>query len=248
MWDILTAHPEVAGIYESWIFTKKHGIGSLFAGAHWPSGHSGLGRLLDRAELIREVRDLILRLFSRSLQPHHRFLVEKSPSHLFAIELIDELFPDCRIVHVLRDGRDVCVSVRAAARSWMPDWGSSFGRSVYTSARSWRDAVMKVGQHRARLGDRFLEIRYETIKQDPIGSYRRLFKFCRIPYDEGLLNHIYARTDFDKNFVPNEAGFRRQGQVGAWRKSFNLIDCVVFNLVAGQALIDTGYETSRRWW
>jgi hypothetical protein len=247
VYDILTAHPEVAGVYESWLFTKDKGFGALFTPAHWPQHQSGLGRLLEREELLAHVRDAAARIMAHALKPGHRFLVEKSPSHLFAMPLVSEIFPGARFIHVLRDGRDVCISVRAAARSWMRAWEKSFGRSTWTSAKSWRDAVNRAARDGTKLGEHFLEIRYEAIHADPFSAYRQLFDFCSIPYDESLLQTIFEKTDFRRNYSPDEAGPRRGGRMGDWRTHFGLIGAVVFNLAAGNTLVKLGYERTRFW-
>lgn len=247
VYDILTAHPQVAGVYESWLFTRNNGLGSVFNSAHWPPNRSGLSRLLEREALLEETRAFADRLLARALAPEHRFLVEKSPSHVFAVPLIHELYPRSRFIHVLRDGRDVTVSVRAAARSWVPQWREAFGRSVLTSARAWSHAVRRARKLGAQLGDQFLEVRFEEIKRDPLAAYRRLLDFCGISYDEILLEQIHQQTDFAQNYKSNEKGFRRGGRVGDWRTHFNIVDAVQFNLAAGDTLVETGYEKNRRW-
>jgi hypothetical protein len=247
VYDILTSHPQVAGVYESWLFTRDNGLGSLYTSAHWPPNRSGLSRLMERPALLEETRAFTDRLLSQALKPEHRFLVEKSPSHVFAVPLIHELYPGSRFIHVLRDGRDVTVSVRAAARSWVPQWREAFGRSVLTSARAWSHAVRRARKLGAELGDQFLEVRFEEIKQDPVAAYRQLLEFCGISYDETLLQQIHEQTDFARNYKSNEEGFRRGGRVGDWRTHFNILDAVQFNLAAGDTLIETGYEENRRW-
>jgi hypothetical protein len=247
VYDILTSHPQVAGVYESWLFTRNNGLGSLFTKAHWPPNRSGLSGLLERQGLLNETRVFADRVLSKAIGPTHRFLVEKSPSHLYEMKLIHELYPRSRFINVLRDGRDVSVSVRSAARSWVPQWGHTFGRSVSASARAWSHAVRHAHRVGEELGDLYHEIRYEQIKQDPVGSYRRLFDFCNIPYDEELLQQIFAATDFATNYKPGEDRFRRGGRVGDWRTHFNVLDAIRFNQAAGARLIETGYEKNQ-WW
>ncbi len=247
VFDILTAHPNVAGVYESWLFTSNNGLGSLFTPAHWPPKKSGLGNLVKREYLIAHVRDLLTSIMGNVLKPEHHFLVEKSPSHLFAMPLISEIFPDARFIHVLRDGRDVNVSVRVASRSWVPSWRETFGRSVKTSARAWKDAVRRARCDGEKQGERFFEIRYEEIHGDPFSAYRRLFDFCCIPYDQDILQAVFDSTDFEKNFKSKESGFRRGGRIGDWRMQFSLKDALVFNMTAGRMLIETGYENNHMW-
>ncbi len=247
-YDILTAHPQVAGVYESWLFTPQNGIGSLFTAAHYPARNSGLGRLIDRQEVVDLAREMVKEIMGRVIEPHHRLLVEKSPNHIYAVALIREIFPQAKFIHLLRDGRDVYVSVRAAAKSWSPGWQNSFGRSTATAARAWRGEVERAQTASQLLGPDFLSVRYEELHAEPIAGIQRLYDFCSLPYDEALLNTIFETTDFKKNYKGGETKFRRGGRVGDWRKQFTLWDALIYNLIAGQTLIDLGYEKNRFWW
>lgn len=248
MYDIFTAHPEVAGVFESWLFTRDNGLGSLFSAAHWPPKHSGLGRYLSRDEVLVFTRETARSILGKAIQDGHSYMVEKSPSHLYSMKLIAEIFPEARFIHVLRDGRDVCVSVQAAARTWMPDWQRTFGGSMEASAKSWRDAVQRTRNDGKSLGDRFMEIRYETLKADPIASYKQLFNFCEIPCTDEILQEIFEKTDFDLNFKGNESGFRRGGRTGDWYATFSLIDAFKFHRIAGELLERIGYTDDKNWW
>lgn len=246
--DILRQHPEVAAIHESYLFSPQDGLAALFNRSGWMERHRGLGTLMTREELIADVRELAARWLARTLEPGHRFLIEKSPAtHLYVMELIAEIFPEARFIHVLRDGRDVAVSVRAASRSWAPRWKKSFGRSMLRTARVWRNAVRIARNSGNKLGDRFMEIRYEEIKGDPLGASRRLLEFCGIPYDDQLLQEIYEATDFKQQFQGGEDQFRRAGRIGDWRKSFTVLDCAIFNVAGGDVLVEAGYVRNRLW-
>jgi len=245
--DIFSAHPQVASVYESWLFTEENGIGSLFTKAHWPPTRSGLGVLLDRDILLAYTREMVVHIMSHAIKPEHRFLVEKSPSQLYVMPFINEIFPDARFIHVLRDGRDVSVSVRAASKSWVLAWRQTFGRSIRNSAHAWKNTVRRTQKDRGKLGERFFEIRYEELIADPFAAYRHLFDFCTIPYDNSILQHIFEVTDFDTNYRPKETGFRRGGRIGDWYTHFTLLDALIFNYVAGEMLVKLGYEKNRKW-
>jgi len=247
VYDIYCAHPRVSGVFESWLFTRDKGLGALFDDVHWPPQNKGLGRLMARADLAAGLRPLAESLLARGLSSQADFLVEKSPSHLFSMGLIAEILPEARFVHVLRDGRDVVVSVRAAAQSWVPAWRSTFGRSILRSAQAWKTAVVRARSDGRVLGDRFLEIRFEDIKRDPYASYARLFTFAGIPFEPAMADGVFQATDFDANFKPREGGFRRKGIVGDWHARLGLVDRWLFHLAAYDTLRETGYEQTP-WW
>jgi hypothetical protein len=245
--DILAAHPLVARIHESWLFTPNNGIGSLFTEAHWPPGYSGLGHFLERNAALEYARELVVKVMAHALQPHHRYLVEKSPNHIYSVPLILEIFPNALFIHALRDGRDVCVSVRAAARSWIPSWKQSFGWSISKTAEAWRHETQTAQIYLREIPAQFIEVRYEDLHADPSENYRRIFDFCGIPHDTKLLQSIYQATDFKLNYTPDERHFRRGGRVGDWKQQFSVWDAFAFNRVAGDQLVALGYERNRFW-
>lgn len=248
VYDIFTAHPNVAGVFESWLFTRDNGIGSWFTSAHWPPQPSGLGRFLQREQVVEIGREAVQKMMSQAIEPNHHYMVEKSPSHLYTVKLIQEIFPGARFIHVLRDGRDVCVSVQAATRSWMPAWNRSFGSSMTASAKSWHDAVRRAQNEGKALGDHFLEVRYEQLRTNPIANYKKMFDFCSIPYDDEILQTIFAKTDFELNYKGGEANFRRGGRIGDWQTRFSLTDAYHFHRAAGKMLVNTGYAEDEMWW
>jgi hypothetical protein len=197
--------------------------------------------------MVADIREVAAQWLSRVLKPSTRFLVEKSPPHLYAAEVIGEVFPEARFVNILRDGRDVAVSMKAAAGTWNPGW-RALTRNVYQTAKQWKVAVEWGRAMNERLGDRFLEVRYEDLKQDPSAVTRRIFDFCRIPCDDALLGQIVAETDFARTYRGGEDQFRRRGVAGDWRSRFGKLDAAAFHRAAGKELIGCGYESSPSWW
>jgi sulfotransferase family protein len=259
VFDMLASHPEVAGVFESGLFSSNLGLATLFAEEHWYRDKDRLesdrrffgasfrlNQILDRAELTRDVRDLSGRWLSRALGSGHRFLVEKTPQHLATMATIAELFPGAAFIHVIRDGRDMVVSRKAAARTW-PGLPS---RSVQVgdTAAQWAAAVRAARETAEREGLRYTEIRYEEIRVDPQSGLRGLFEFCTIPADDELVARICEQTSISKQRRGEGDAFRRRGEIGEWRESFGLRDRFRFDRAAGGMLVELGYEPSRSWW
>jgi hypothetical protein len=255
VYDMLVAHPEVAGAFETWMFTRDLGLGTLFHDSHWtrdyPEGYTGppagLGQLMSRDEMVADVRALAGRWLARAIGPGNRFLVEKSPPHLHVLSLIAEVFPSARFVHVLRDGRDVVVSIGAAARSWNPAWQRPGRRMVTHYALAWQAEIAVVREASTDLGDRYLEVRYEELRADPRAGYRELLRFCDIPCDDALVEEIVGATDLGR-LKTGESTFRRTGDGREWLQRWSVLDARRFARAAGPMLERTGYESDPRWW
>jgi hypothetical protein len=248
--DIYRAHPLVRGVFESRLFERTNGIVGLLGSGHWGGrAGRGVGQLADRDTVVAEMRRFAGRLLAAGLQPRHRYLVEKTPSHARVMREITEVFPGSRFVHVVRDGRDVWVSAREARRTWARNWQRlPLGLELARTAHAWQSTIEAVREQAAALGPNVLEVRYEDLRADPFAAYRRLFDFATIPYDDDVLQRIFERTDFASTpRAADTTGFYRGGRVGDWRGGMQPLSGLVFNVMAGRMLVDMGYERSRLW-
>ena len=101
----------------------------------------------------------------------NRLWGDKSPSYIRHIELLREHFPDARIIHIVRDVRDYCVSIHKA-------WNKDVRRAAYL----WgRDVGIAHQQCRAD-PERCLELRYEDLLRSPEAQMRRLCEFLSIDF------------------------------------------------------------------
>jgi hypothetical protein len=258
LYDLMTTHELVAGAFETWMFSPLHGIGGVFAAEQWDGDQIsdtttrvgrayGLHQFGSRDAIAADVRELLEKWMARNLGPDHRFLVEKTPTHLLGMETISEVFPKSRFVQIVRDGRDVAVSMHAAAKGWNPRFGDLTDPLFRKQAISWKRTVRGISAGGAALGDRYFELRYEDLHRDPVAVLSQTFEFCGIPSDASTVEEIVAANRFSGHRSGRDA-FRRKGEVGDWRNHFNLFRAFVFNHYAGGMLASKGYEDRRRWW
>lgn len=253
--DLFDRHPDVCAIFETWLLTQTHGITGVFTQPQWnPIFYDGqlekLGvehaavQLLPYEEMTRELGELAARWLMRPARPEHRFLVEKSPLDVAAV---DAMFPAARFVHVIRDGRDVALSMDNAAESWEP--GMRRGVPLAERGRRWAGEVEELRSFAERLGDRYLEVRFEDLKSDFTTHVRRLFDFAGVPSDDATLDLVSRETQLSSySDASRSSGFRGQGRAGGWRDRFRLRDGIAFDRAAGDLLVELGYAPDRRWW
>ena len=237
------------------MFSRASGLGALLQSAPPASEEgdlalppSGLGRIFDRDELVAELRSIAVRWLAKG-SDGSQFVVEKSPWHLSDLDVIAEILPEARFVHVIRDGRDVAVSVVAARSSWSGMEQRSPHATVREVAGLWADAMCRREVARTLLGEPLLEVRYEDVRADPAQASRRLFAHCGMPHDEELVSRAVEATEFGHEDRPRgEDQPLRAGQVGQWRERFGMREGWSFERRAGAALERTGYEPDRGWW
>ena len=164
---------------------------------------------------------------------------DKTPRYVAHIDLLSRLWPEARVVHLVRDGRDVALSYADVP----------FGpRSVAGVARLWAQRV-RAGMTAGRtLGaERYLEARYEAFVADPEGQARRLCDFLGVRYDPGMLDHTERSA---AEVLPRAARFNPNvarhavPNLRSWRTTMPATHVAVFEAVAGDVLAELGYELS----
>jgi hypothetical protein len=166
-------------------------------------------------------------------------LAEKTPFHLFYAPRILRRFPEARIVEVVRDGRDVCVSMqyRAMKVSWPPT-------NRAEQIRRWVDAVQfgMTARSTPEAAGRWHVFRFEAAKHDPQRAIADLFTFCGLPFDDALVASIADATDFSRFRGTGDGRFLRRGAIGDWRTEFDETDRALFARLAGETLTAAGYQ------
>lgn len=120
-----------------------------------------------------------LREFSDRVQTHvlngsgKRVLAEKTPSDVYCFRQIAKLYPNCTLIHCIRDGRDVTCSLMKR------------GMDVFEATSIWMyNAACGVA---CRDLPNYLEVRYEEMVQDPTAMLHRICQKASIEFDPCML-------------------------------------------------------------
>jgi hypothetical protein len=225
---IVTAHPAVSAVgSETHLFS--HGIAPLAERFH----HAALGSaqvgstFIERDALLDALRDFCDTVFAPMIEPGKERLAERTPLHALHTGLIADIYPDARIVHIIRDGRDVVRSL--LAQQWGPE-------NVAEGAREWRASIesARAGAHR----DRYLEVRYEDLHADPVARIPELYRWLELPVDDAVIEHALAEAKVERNLDPKGT----PAGSGKWRQVLTPDDLAAFEDVAGDVLYGLGYE------
>lgn len=253
---MLGAHPEICTAGEMKLF---HMFTSRWEEA-WDTiesfvgADSGVRRFMSREDIDRHARSLIETLYTRveSECESARVLLDKTPQYALNIGHIDRLYPKSRFIHVLRDGRDVAVSMIAASRGWGSGWAAG---DVRSAARRWLDYTRGGLEGRALGESRYLEIRYEDALSDPAAVLARCCEFADLEYDRRWLEDTVEEHTFSNmrkhrrvaggGQMPRD--FFKSGRSGTWVEGLSGEERLEFDEVAGDLLVELGYA-SPDWW
>ncbi len=184
----------------------------------------------DLAEAIRTVFALYARRNGKTRYG------DKTPSYVLHVSLLADLFPESRFIHVIRDGRDVALSMLDV------DFGP---RSIGGAAQLWKAHVTAGRDAGHRLGpSRYQEIRYEELLDDPEAAVTSLCGFIDLPFDPDMLRYfersetITSPSAWSRRHLvlPPTKGLRD------WRGQMPEKDVALFDVLAGDLLTQLGYE------
>jgi hypothetical protein len=228
---IVTAHPDV-GEVPSETNLLSHGIAPLlerFQHDDPMSVQVGVA-YIERERLLAHIRALCDEVFER-FREGRPFVAERTPFHVRQLPLISELYPDSRIIHIIRDGRDVARSI--AVQPWGPN-------TVGGAAEEWRTSV-EAGRGAGIGSDRYREVRYETLLANPEGETRALYEWLDLRSSGETVKLGLAEAMRQTNVGPS-----RRGGIGTgkWIDEWSAGQVADFLRVAGDLLAELGYETS----
>lgn len=182
-----------------------------------------------------------------------RLYGEKTPADSRCMPQIEAYLPEARFIHIVRDPRDVVLSLRR----------TTAGRSVERTAQIWVDMV-SVARASAKQVGRYHEVRYEDLVLDPEAELRRICAFLELDYESAMLDyrasgarhvgHLGDRLLPDgRAKVPHELRARlheslalplRKDRVNNWRQEMSADDRATVEAIAAPLMHTIGYDVA----
>lgn len=176
--------------------------------------------------------------------------VEKTPNNVRAIDRLLTWYPNCKFIHVVRDGRDVVCSLRHHPRERILEGKIvpfDVDNPVWLSAQRW------LGDTRMGLAykdhPRCLEVRYESLVTQPEIELERVCAFIGEAYEPSMLDQSANGEQRSGQYLNNEMASRpiSAKSVGRWKTDMTPKERLEFIDEAGELLITLGYVTDHSW-
>jgi len=219
----------------------------------------GLDVLLTSLDVLGLARTLADRILSGYLQSAAASTTaqisavgDKSPENALSLPTLNRLYPDARFIHIIRDGRDACISgwFHLRRQGKTDRFNSLAEYAAYFAEDHWSRYIESARSAAAQLPDRYLEVRYEQLHADATGETRRILEFLGVDASPAAVGACVEGGAFEKHSGGRRAGqedassFYRKGVVGDWRSHFDDAASASFAQKAGRLLHALGYADS----
>ena len=177
--------------------------------------------------------------------------VEKTPKNAGRFGFVRRHFPYAKLVHIVRDGRDVVCSLRRTPFAKLDHAPSDSVAAARRCAVQWRAGVRAA--KRFRRDPHYYELRYEDLVRHPEETLRPLIEFMGLPWRDCVLVpsdqpvEDTVGIDVDGAGAITAAGAIFASSIGRWRQDLTYADSRALHLLIGPLLVELGYEDGVTW-
>jgi hypothetical protein len=202
--------------------------------------------VLAAASRSRTYKEFISALYSAYARQYGKPLGgEKTPDYVRHLPMLHGLFPWAKMVHLIRDGRNVALSVMEWARvnkgpGRFRLWQEN---PIAVCALWWHWQVSTGRRDGIALGPEwYYEVYYEDLVDRPEQVLRDLCEYLEIPFAVEMLCYYKGKTRYEpglsakKAYLPPTPGLRE------WRTQMARRDVELFEALAGDLLAICGYS------
>ena len=211
----------------------------------WLFKSTGLDAELIRKRILAECRSAgdFLRIVMEEIcrkQNVDRW-AENTPDHVFYLREIKRAFPNALVIHVIRDGRDVALSLEKIG--WIRPLPGHQTQSWVPGALYWDWAVRKARKIGRELGQDYTEVHFEDLVLRPKETLKKVGAFIGHDLDHSSIQQTPIGAISKPNTVFQDSlKTSSSGPIGRWQKSLSAAQISELELVIGPLLRELGYS------
>ena len=128
-----------------------------------------------------------LRKWMKMYKRKNKIVVEKNPRHIVRVPFIKHIFPDAKILHIVRDGRDVACSLKSGlcGKTWAhvrpPRWREIERdyEGVIRCAHAYHDIMQYPMRDLENI--EHMQVKYEDLVANPRDIAHQVFDYIGLP-------------------------------------------------------------------
>jgi hypothetical protein len=160
------------------------------------------------------------------------------PDTVLQVPRIKADIPEALFVHIVRDGRDIALSLKKMGGFNPFPWDRS-SRSLQETALYWEWMVRKGQEYGRKIPGDYFEIRYEDLISQPQNTLSALGKFLDhdLDYDRIQRTGLGSLSDSNSSFRDDETS----RPLNRWQKKLSAREVTSLEKLVGSCLQELGY-------
>lgn len=196
-------------------------------------------RILDECRSAGDFLGILMGSIAREQQA--RRWCDSTPDNLLVMEEIHRAFPDALFIHVVRDGRDVALSL--SRQQWIrPLPGDRDAPAYLPAGLYWSWAVGRGRAAGRRLGGAYLEVLYEDLVRTPETALGRISAFLGHFIDYAKVRRTAIGSVSRPNTSFDAPAPRDFQPMGRWRSLLSESELRRLESLIGPRLLECGYQ------
>jgi hypothetical protein len=171
---------------------------------------------------------------------HVKRWADCTPDHLLYLRRIKETIPEALIIHIIRDGRDVALSMEK--QGWIRPLPGDADHRLTVAALYWEWIVNRGRKAGKTLGADYCEVHFEDLIREPRSVLGKLSAFIGhdLNYDRIQQVGIGSVLEPNSSFEADPSG-EHFNPVARWKQALPLPDLIRLESLIGDTLKGLGY-------
>jgi hypothetical protein len=167
------------------------------------------------------------------------------PDNVLYVEQVKRDIPNALFVHMIRDGRDIALSLKKMGGFTPLPWDNNQTESLVATSLYWEWMLRKGREQGRKFPADYIEIHYEDLMTTPQATLGKLGGFL----DHDLDYHRIQRAGLGRLSETNSS-FREEGgkeklkPLGRWKERLSPSEIAAIEGTVGDCLQECGYELS----
>ena len=200
------------------------------------------------------MRKFILNRFNVEIKDLSKKIIIKEPGGLGASDIITEILPNCKIIIMIRDPRDIIDSIWDAVQEGgfmskltavSPKKNKDRIKFIENQANIWvklMESLLETYERQPK--GRVIQVKYEELRTGTFENLKRIYQYLEIDIKDEKVKQIFSKHSFE-NIPSSQKGtgkFTRSATPGKWKEHFSEKEKNIVNGIISNTLEKIGYE------
>lgn len=167
------------------------------------------------------------------------------PDNVLHVERLKAGIPNALFLHIIRDGRDIALSLKKMGGFLPLPWDRAETPSLVATALYWEWMVRNGRQRGSKFPADYMEVRYEDLIVNPRDALGKLATFLKhdLNYDQILKSGLGRLSESNSSFR-EENSAEKINPLGRWKQRLSPMSVAAIEAAVGDCLEECGYSLS----